>query len=42
MDNPHTLFREVIAATGDRIAAIRAIRERFGLDFRSAKMMSQV
>ena len=38
MDNPHALFREVIAATGDRIAAeIRAIRERFGLDLRSAK-----
>jgi ribosomal protein L7/L12 len=37
MDNPHSLFREVIAATGDRIAAIRAIRERFGLDLRSAK-----
>jgi hypothetical protein len=37
MDNPHDLFRAVIAFTGDRIAAIRAIRERFGLDLRSAK-----
>jgi ribosomal protein L7/L12 len=37
MDNPHALFQEVIAATGDRIAAIRAIREHFGLDLRSAK-----
>ena len=37
MDNPHDLFREVFRATGDRIAAIRAIRERFGLDLRSAK-----
>jgi hypothetical protein len=37
MDNPHDLFRDVIATTGDRIAAIRAIRERFGLDLRSAK-----
>lgn len=37
MDDPHALFREVIAATGDQIAAIRAIRERFGLDLRSAK-----
>jgi ribosomal protein L7/L12 len=37
MDNPHDLFREVIMATGDRIAAIRAIREHFGLDLRSAK-----
>ncbi len=37
MDNPHDLFRAVILLTGDRIAAIRAIRERFGLDLRSAK-----
>jgi hypothetical protein len=37
MDDPHVLFREVIAATGSQIAAIRAIRERFGLDLRSAK-----
>jgi hypothetical protein len=37
MDNPHDLFRAVVASTGDRIAAIRAIRERFGLDPRSAK-----
>ena len=37
MDSPHELFRDVIAATGDRIAALRAIRERFGLDLGSAK-----
>jgi hypothetical protein len=34
---PHELFREVIDSTGDRIAGLRAIRERFGLDFRQAK-----
>ena len=39
MDNPHDLFREVLRTTGDRIAAIRAIRERFGLDLRSAKVV---
>ena len=37
MGSPHELFLDVIAATGDRVAAIRAIRERFGLDLRSAK-----
>lgn len=37
MDLPHDQFRRVVAETGDRIAAIRAIRERFGLDLRQAK-----
>jgi hypothetical protein len=37
MDTPHEVFRQVLAATGDRIAAIRTIRERFGLDVRQAK-----
>ncbi len=37
MDSPVELFREVIKATGDRFAAIRAIRESFGLDLQSAK-----
>ena len=34
---PHELFLQVFGSTGDRIAAIRAIRERFGLDTRQAK-----
>lgn len=37
MDSPHDHFLRVLADTGDRIAAIRAIRERFGLDLRQAK-----
>ncbi|MBI1917761.1 MAG: hypothetical protein HYS12_23960 [Planctomycetes bacterium] len=37
METPHDLFRQVIAETGDRIAAIRTIRQRFGLDLRQAK-----
>jgi hypothetical protein len=37
MESPHDYFRRVVADTGDRIAAIRAIRERFGLDLRQAK-----
>jgi hypothetical protein len=37
MDSPHELFRQVIASTRDRMAAIRAIRERSGLDLRAAK-----
>jgi hypothetical protein len=37
METPHDLFRQTLAATGDRIAAIRSIRERFGLDLRQAK-----
>src|SRR5262245_44257770 len=37
MDTPHDVFRQVLATTGDRIAAIRTIRERFGLDLRQAK-----
>jgi hypothetical protein len=36
MDSPHDDFRRVVAATGERIAAIRAIRQRFGLDLRQA------
>lgn len=37
MDSPHDHFRRIVADTGDRTAAIRAIRERFGLDLRQAK-----
>jgi hypothetical protein len=37
MQSPHDLFRQTLAATGDHITAIRAIRERFGLDPRQAK-----
>ena len=37
MATPHELYREVFGSTGDRIAAIRAIREHFGLDLRQAK-----
>ena len=37
METPHDLFRSTLAATGDRILAIRTIRERFGLDIRQAK-----
>jgi hypothetical protein len=37
MESPHDHFRRLVADTGDRIAAIRAIRERFGLDLRQAK-----
>jgi len=37
MESPHDHFRRVVAETGDRIAAIRSIRERFGLDLRQAK-----
>jgi hypothetical protein len=37
MESPHEHFRRIVADTGDRIAAIRAIRERFGLDLRQAK-----
>jgi hypothetical protein len=37
MDTPHDLFRRVMAETGDRITAIRVIRERFDLDLAQAK-----
>jgi hypothetical protein len=37
METPHDHFRRVVADTGHRIAAIRAIRKRFGLDLRQAK-----
>src|SRR5262245_47640183 len=40
MESPHDHFRRVVADTGDRIAAIRAIRKRFGLDPRQAKEVS--
>jgi hypothetical protein len=33
----HDVFRQTIAATGDRIAALKAVRVRFGLDLRQAK-----
>jgi hypothetical protein len=43
MDSPQDVFRQAVTATGDRLAAIRAIRERFGLDPRQAKeVMLQV
>jgi hypothetical protein len=43
MASPHELYKQVIAATGDHIAAIRAIREKFGLNPREAKeVMLQV
>lgn len=37
MTTPQELFREVVGSTGDRIAALRAVRERFGLDLAQAK-----
>ena len=37
MDTPHDLFRQVLKATGDPIAAIRAVRGRFGLSLQDAK-----
>jgi hypothetical protein len=37
METPHDVFRQVVAETGNRIAGIRAVRERFGLDLRQAK-----
>lgn len=39
MESPHQLFRQILAATGDRPAAIRAIRERFGLGLAQAKVV---
>jgi len=43
VETPHDLFQQVVANTGDRIAAIRAIRSRFGLDRRQAQeVMLQV
>jgi ribosomal protein L7/L12 len=36
-ETPHDLFRQVLADTGDRITAIRMIRERFGLGLAKAK-----
>jgi hypothetical protein len=37
LETPHGVFLQTLAATGDRIAAIRTIHERFGLDPRQAK-----
>ncbi len=37
VNTPHDLYRQVLAETGDRITAIRLIRERFGLDLTQAK-----
>ena len=43
MNSPEALFRDVVAETGDRITAIRAIRERFGVTRRQAQdVMCQV
>ena len=37
MAEAHDLFRQTYAATFDRIAALKAVRVRFGLDLRQAK-----
>jgi ribosomal protein L7/L12 len=37
METPHDVFRQVVTDSGDRIAAIRIIRERFGLNLVQAK-----
>ena len=37
MAKAHDLFRQTFAATGDRMAALKAVRVRFGLDLRQAK-----
>lgn len=37
MAEAHDLFRGTLSATGDRIAALKAVRMRFGLDLRQAK-----
>lgn len=37
MESPHDLFRRMMADTGDRITAIRVIREQFGLSPAEAK-----
>jgi hypothetical protein len=37
LDTADDVFRQVVADSGDRIAAIRAIRARFGLDRRQAQ-----
>lgn len=37
MEEAHDLFRRTLSATGDRIAALKAVRMRFGLDLRQAK-----
>jgi hypothetical protein len=36
-DKPHDLLRTAVTSSGDRIAALRAIRGRLGLDLRSAQ-----
>ena len=38
MGTPHDLFRQTLASTGDRIAALKAVRLQFGLDLRQAKV----
>ena len=37
MTEAHDHFRQAFAATGDRIAALRAVRMHFGLNLRQAK-----
>ena len=37
MDSPHEMYRRVFATTGDRIAAMKAVRVRFGMDLRQVK-----
>lgn len=37
MAEAHDLFRQTLAATGDRFAALKAVRVRFGLDLQQAK-----
>jgi ribosomal protein L7/L12 len=34
---PHEVYLQVLASRGDRIAAIRTIREQFGLNLAQAK-----
>ena len=43
MDTPIDIFRRIVADTGDRVAAIRSVRERFGFNRRQAQeVMIQV
>jgi hypothetical protein len=37
MAEAHDLFRQTLATTGDRIAAMKAVRVRYGLDLRQVK-----
>jgi len=37
VETPQKLFLDVLSSTGDRMAAIRSIREKFGLSIEQAK-----